>query len=314
MKPLLSTLDVTILEQRAAAGLELLGSCTVCPRRCAVDRTSGQEGFCRTGRLAKVASATLHFGEEDVLVGRGGSGTIFFSGCNLGCVFCQNWEISHDAVGEEFGPADLARVMLDLQRQGAENINFVTPTHVVPQILEALIPAREMGLMLPLVYNCGGYESLSTLALLDGIVDVYMPDAKFWDGGTALRLCDAADYPERARQALLEMHRQVGDLEIDSGGGARRGLLVRHLLMPGGLAGTTEWVEFLKNEISPHTYLNIMNQYRPCGEARRHSELRGQVGFEEYLEALQAAQDAGMTRLDQGGFRLAERLMRRLLG
>jgi putative pyruvate formate lyase activating enzyme len=314
MKPKLENLSHSALEQRVASGLELLGRCTLCPRRCSVDRASGQEGFCRTGRLAKVASATLHFGEEDVLVGRGGSGTIFFSGCTLGCLFCQNWEISHGEVGEELEPVELARMMLDLQRQGAENINFVTPTHVVPQILEALVPAREMGLELPLVYNCGGYERLSTLALLDGVVDIYMPDAKFWDGEIALRLCDAADYPERARQALREMHRQVGDLEMNAGGVALRGLLVRHLLMPEGLAGTTEWVRFLKNEISPHTYLNIMNQYRPCGEAGRHPELRGQVGFDEYIEALQAAQDIGMTRLDQGGFRLAERLMRRLLG
>jgi putative pyruvate formate lyase activating enzyme len=309
MNPLLSTIAPEELLAKVSASIELLHSCTVCPRRCAVDRTAGEAGFCRIGRRARVASWNLHFGEEEVLVGRGGSGTIFFSGCNLGCVFCQNYEISHAPDGRELTSEELARLMLDLQRQGAENINFVSPTHVAPQIVESLPLARKLGLKIPLVYNCGGYERMETLRILDGIVDIYMPDAKFWDGAHAGRYCLAEDYPDRVRDALREMHRQVGDLVLDEHGVARRGLLVRHLLMPGRLAGTAEWIEFLCREISPRTYLNIMNQYRPCGDAHKYPELSGSVGLAEYLGALEAARAAGMTRLDQGGYRLVERIL-----
>jgi putative pyruvate formate lyase activating enzyme len=312
MNPFLVSITPKALRRTIDASLELLRSCSLCPRSCGVDRTAGETGFCRIGRWARVSSWTLHFGEEEVLVGTGGSGTIFFSGCNLGCVFCQNYEISHEPEGREHTPEELARLMIALQRQGAENINFVSPTHVVPQILESLPLAVELGLEIPLVYNCGGYESLETLKLLDGVIDIYMPDTKFWDGVHAERFCLAENYPERAKAALREMHRQVGDLTLDKDGVARQGLLVRHLLMPGGLAGTAEWVDFLEREISPLTYLNIMNQYRPCGEAHKFPELSGSVDLDEYLGVLEAARKAGMTRLDQGGFRRFERILRSL--
>jgi putative pyruvate formate lyase activating enzyme len=312
MNSRLTTIAPEELQAKIGKSIELLEHCTVCPRRCEVDRTSGETGFCRIGRWARVASWNLHFGEEEVLVGGQGSGTIFFSGCNLGCVFCQNYEISHEPAGLEHGPEELAELMLSLQRQGAVNINFVTPTHVAPQVLEALPAAREQGLKIPLVYNCGGYESMEMLRLLDGVIDIYMPDAKFWDEERAGKYCLAKDYPGRAREALREMHRQVGDLLLDRDGVAVQGLLVRHLLMPGSIAGTAEWVDFLRREISPHTYLNIMNQYRPCGEALKHPELSGSVSFGEYLDVLDAARKAGMDRLDEGGFRLVERILRRL--
>lgn len=302
------------LEYRGKRAMDSLGSCRICPRNCQVNRLNGEVGFCRIGRLTVVASYNLHFGEEDVLVGRDGSGTIFFSGCNLGCVFCQNWDISHTREGEQETKVGLAKIMIQLQDMGAENINVVTPTHVTPQILEALPIARDMGLTLPLVYNCGGYESVETLQLLDGIVDIYMPDAKFWDSAAAKKYCLAEDYPERARQAIVEMHRQVGDLKVNDQGVAVSGLLVRHLVMPGGLAGTREWMEFLAKEISPNTYVNIMNQYRPCGEADRFPELLDRVSGDEYEQALEMARRAGLTRLDDGGKNKAEKVLRRLLG
>ncbi len=313
-KTYLQRCDRKLLEARIAQGIDLLSSCTVCPRFCHVDRTQGEIGFCKIGRLARVASWNLHFGEEDVLVGSGGSGTIFFSGCNLGCVFCQNWDISHKGAGREVSAEELAEMMLGLQDQGAENINFVTPSHVTVQILEALPLALDKGLSIPLVYNCGGYERLETLKLLDGVIDVYMPDSKFMDPESARKYCLAEDYPDMARQAIREMHAQVGDLVVDERGVVRQGLLVRHLLMPGDLAGTREWIEFIVREISSKTYVNIMNQYRPCGDARKFPELQEGIGYEEYLDILQQAENAGLTRLDQGGFRLAEKVLKRFFG
>jgi len=293
-------LENGILERRAAQALDALANCTLCPRRCAVDRTAQETGICKTGRLAVVASYNAHFGEETPLVGRNGSGTIFFSHCNLLCVFCQNYEISHLGEGRELDEAQLAAIMLDLQRAGCHNINFVTPSHVVPQILAALVIAARKGLRVPLVYNCGGYDRVETLRMLDGIVDIYMPDFKFWDAGIARDTCDAPDYPEVASRALLEMHRQVGDLRIDRDKGlAYKGVLVRHLVLPGALAGTAGIMRFIAEKVSPATYVNVMSQYRPCGRAKEMPALAQALAPVEYDRALQEARQAGIKRLDK---------------
>lgn len=288
------------LAQRAAAAHQLLASCTLCPRQCRVNRLAGESGFCRTGTRARIASYGPHFGEESSLVGQYGSGTIFFAGCSLGCCFCQNFAISQaDAVGEEVSAAELAAIMLELQNTGCHNINLVTPSHVVPQILAALIPALEAGLHIPLVFNCSGYESLETLALLDGVVDIYLPDAKFWQPATAARYTGAADYPQRMREALLEMQRQVGSLVVDKEGCAGSGLMIRHLLMPGLLEETKAILHFIALHLPADTYLNIMAQYHPCGRAVEFAELRGAISPEDYQIALDYAQQQGLHRLDQ---------------
>ena len=296
----LQALENGILERRAAQALDRLANCTLCPRRCAVDRTAGETGICKTGRLAVVASYNAHFGEETPLVGRHGSGTIFFSHCNLLCLFCQNYEISHLGEGRELDDAQLAAIMLDLQAAGCHNINFVTPSHVVPQILAALLIAARKGLRVPLVYNCGGYDRVETLRMLDGIVDIYMPDFKFWDAAVARDTCDAPDYPEVASRALIEMHRQVGDLRIDPEEGlACKGVLVRHLVLPGALAGTAGIMRFITEKISPDTYVNVMLQYRPCGRAKEIPALAQALSPVEYDRAVQEARQAGITRLDK---------------
>lgn len=295
------------LAQRVEQAVARLAACDLCPRACGVNRLEDEAGFCGTGRKAVVASFNPHFGEEAPLVGETGSGTIFFAGCNLRCVFCQNHDISHDpGAGLPATPEELAGVMLDLQRQGCRNINFVTPTHVVPQILEALPVALEHGLRLPLVYNCGGFESVETLRLLDGVVDIYMPDVKIWEPARAEVLLHARDYPARAREAVAEMHRQVGDLVLDEDGVAVSGLLVRHLVMPGGAAGSGEWMRFLAG-LSRETYVNIMDQYRPCADAVTMDGLDRAITGEELAEARLAARQSGLTRLDErdrGFFRL----------
>ncbi|MFZ5427495.1 MAG: radical SAM protein [Thermodesulfobacteriota bacterium] len=302
-----------LLVPRARAALALMRGCRLCPRACGVDRHQGETGWCGVGRKARVASYDLHFGEEDCLVGSGGSGTVFFSGCNLGCVFCQNADISRrPESGREVSPRELASMMLDLQARGAVNINFVTPSHVAAQILEALPLAVEGGLSLPLVYNTGGYDSLETLALLQGVVDIHMPDVKYWAPDTAGRLCAAGDYPQAARAAVKAMHAQVGDLKLDASGLARRGLLVRHLVLPGGLAGTREWMEFLAREVSPGTYVNLMDQYRPCAEAAKHPPLDRALTPEEFQEARRQAGEAGITRFDQRGQAYLQRLLNRM--
>jgi putative pyruvate formate lyase activating enzyme len=285
-----------VLQDRARAALSRLQACDICPRRCGADRSSGDVGFCRSGRNARVACFAPHFGEEAPLVGRGGSGTIFFSGCNLACVFCQNYEISQEDRGTEVDAQVLAGMMLQLQEQGCHNINLVTPTHVVPQILEALLLARAEGLAIPLVYNSGGYDSVETLRLLDGIFDIYMPDAKYGSDGPALAYSSAPGYTEIMKAAIREMHRQVGDLVIDADGIVRRGLLVRHLLLPGDAAGAAEVIRFLSEEISPSTCLNIMDQYRPEYQACRFPELCRPVSQEEYARALRMAAEAGLIR------------------
>jgi putative pyruvate formate lyase activating enzyme len=294
-----------LLAERVQQAVQLLKECRLCPRQCKVDRLHDERGICRTGRKAIVASFHAHHGEESPLVGRFGSGTIFFSYCNLLCSFCQNYEISHGGEGSEIEPKDLAAIMLRLQQRGCHNINLVTPTHVVPQILESLLPAVENGLSIPIVYNSSGYEALPTLEVLRGIVDIYMPDFKFWDAQWAKRYCTAPDYREKAARALKEMHSQVGDLMVDSQGIAEKGLLVRHLVMPHGISGTKEVLEFIAKEVSPHTYVNVMDQYRPCGRAYEDEFINRRISAKEYSDALTWARDAGLKRLDQRhGFHL----------
>lgn len=288
------------LERKAEIGRRLLRRCTLCPRRCRVDRHAGEIGVCGIGARARVASYGPHFGEEAVLVGPGGSGTIFLTGCSLRCCFCQNFDISQgDEPGQEVDDGDFAAIMLELQARGCSNINLVTPSHVVPQILAALLRAVEGGLRIPLVYNSSGYDSAPTLDLLASAVDIYLPDLKFWLPATAGRYADAPDYPDIARQAIRRMHRQVGDLEVGADGLARRGLLVRHLLMPGQGEETAAILGFLATEISPSTYVNIMAQYHPCGQAERFPELCRGVSGAEYRQALACARSLGLTRLDQ---------------
>jgi len=269
------------MDERTQNAYRLMDPCTLCPRRCKVHRLQGEEGFCGIGALPVVSSAGPHFGEESVLVGRGGSGTIFFAGCNLGCAFCQNFDISHRKVGHAVSPEQIAEAMLQLQRIGCINVNTVTPTHVTPHIMEAISIARGRGLRVPTVYNCGGYESVETLRLLEGTIDIYMPDAKFADPETAAELCRARDYPEVNRAALKEMHRQVGDLVVENGV-AKRGLLVRHLVMPNDVCKSLEVMDFLANEISRNTFVNVMDQYRPVFKAREHAKIARTITADEF--------------------------------
>jgi putative pyruvate formate lyase activating enzyme len=287
------------LARRVQAAYARLEACDICARECGVNRRQSAKGAaCRTGERAVVSSVGPHFGEEDPLVGSGGSGTIFFSWCNLRCRFCQNAEISQLGYGSETEPEELAGMMLKLQQMGCHNINLVSPSHVVPQILAGLLIAAEAGLHLPLVYNTGGYDSLKTLALLDGVVDIYMPDMKYADAKVARRFSQIDNYPAANQAAVKEMHRQTGDLVTDVRGVAQRGLLVRHLVLPEGLAGTAEIVHFLRDEISPRTYINVMAQYRPCHEAHNLPPLDRRITHDEYREALELAEEAGL-RLDQ---------------
>ncbi|MDP2920402.1 MAG: radical SAM protein [Dehalococcoidia bacterium] len=277
----------------------MLAECRLCPRECRVNRLAGQTGKCQTADSAIVSSYGPHFGEETPLVGKGGSGTIFFTHCNLKCIYCQNYTISQLGEGEPASAEKIARIMLHLQESGCHNINFVSPTHVVPFILEALVSATAHGLTVPLVYNTGGYDSLETLHLLDGVIDIYMPDMKYTDTKVAEELSGIKNYPSINHAAVKEMHRQVGDLAIDERGIAQRGLLVRHLVLPGKLAGTEEVTRFLAEEVSPDTYLNIMAQYHPAHRAMDNTLLSRRVTHEEYREALDYARRHGMQRLDK---------------
>jgi len=287
------------LQARVAQAYELLSICDVCAWHCRVDRRAGQVGVCRTGERAKVSSYGPHLGEEDPLRGWRGSGTIFFTRCNLKCQFCQNHDISQTDAGREVEPEELAAMMLELQAQGCHNINLVSPSHVVPQIMAAVLIAAQAGLRLPLVYNTGGYDSMEMLRLLDGVVDIYMPDMKYADAETARRYSKIPNYPQVNRAAVREMHRQVGDLQVNEKGLATRGLLVRHLVLPENLAGTGEIVRFLAAEISPHTYLNLMDQYRPAYRAYRFPELNRRITHGEYEAAVKMAHQAGLHRLDE---------------
>ena len=295
----IETFKKGLLQEKVHKAHNLLKSCVLCPRKCGIDRQSGETGFCNTGRLAWVSSYNPHFGEEDALVGIHGSGTIFFTHCNLRCLFCQNFDISHQGCGQEVSADEMAAMMLALQNRGCHNINFVTPSHVVPQILSALEVAIRHGLSVPLVFNTGGYDRVATLKLLEGVFDIYMPDFKFWDSQIAENACQAADYPEVARRALLEMHRQAGDLQLDETGIARRGLLIRHLVLPDGRAGTREIMRFIAQRLSPDSYVNIMSQYRPCGRAAEVKGLNSHLAPKEYQMAVQAAKEEGINRLDR---------------
>lgn len=276
---------------------QALAECRLCGHACGVDRRR-ETGRCRTGVRAVVASYGPHHGEEAVLSGWRGSGTIFFSWCNLGCIYCQNADISQHGEGRELDPQALARLMLALQDQGCHNLNLVSPTHVLPMALEALALASEAGLRLPLVWNTGGYESAEALALVDGVVDIYMPDMKYADEGVGWRLSGAADYPRVNRDAVREMHRQVGDLVVDRDGLAARGVLVRHLVLPQGLAGTAAVARFLAEEVSPDTYLNLMAQYHPCHRAGEHGELGRRITAAEYRAAADACRAVGLRRVE----------------
>lgn len=294
------------LTRRGRAALELLrGSCRVCPRECSVDRLSDQPGLCKIGRRAIVASHFPHFGEEDCLRGWRGSGTIFFGGCNLRCVFCQNYEVSWQVQGQQAGPEELAGMMLELQGIGCHNINWVTPEHVVPQILEALPLAIEGGLRLPIVYNTSAYDSADSLALMDGVVDIYMPDLKLASSELARRYLGKREYFEVASRNVTEMRRQVGDLVLDEQGLARRGLIVRHLVMPGALAETEAVLRFVADELGPDTYVNLMGQYRPAGRSDRYQEINRRPYPEELARAFAIADGLGLRRLDSRSRRQA---------
>lgn len=295
----LGLLESGELKVRVTDAYEHLSICDVCAWKCPVDRRAGKLGMCRTGERARISSYVAHMGEEDPLRGWRGSGTIFFARCNLRCQYCQNHDISQGAAGEEIEPERLAAIMLELQAHGCHNINLVSPSHVVPQIMKAVLIAAEAGLHLPLVYNTGGYDSLEMLRLLDGVVDIYMPDMKYASAQIAKIYSKASNYPRINQDAVREMHRQVGDLQIDSHGLALRGMLVRHLVLPNKLAGSEQVVRFLAEEISTDTYLNLMDQYRPAYKASQYTKLTRRITQQEYQEAVQAAEQAGLHRLDE---------------
>ena len=286
------------LEKRIKTLFKKLESCDLCPRKCRVNRLKDEKGVCKTGNKAVVSSFGPHFGEESPLVGHSGSGTIFFTHCNLGCIFCQNYDISHQGYGNPVDEEYIVKVMLKLQNMGCHNINFVTPTHVIPQIVKAVSQAAEEGLNLPLVYNSGGYDSVETLRILDGIFDIYMPDFKYSDPDVAKKYSNAPDYPEVIKSALKEMHRQVGDLVLDSRGIAQRGLLIRHLVLPDDQAGTSETMRFISKELSVNSYVNVMQQYRPEYKACEYPPLDRRIKRDEFLKAVKIAKDNGIKRLD----------------
>jgi putative pyruvate formate lyase activating enzyme len=290
-----------IFAERIEQAYAILERCTLCPRRCGVNRLNGQRGFCRSPEQAVVYSYGPHFGEELPLVGDNGSGTIFFSHCNLRCVFCQNWPIAHEGLGTQTSDEDLADMMLDLQRRGTHNINLVTPTHVMPHILNATRIAMQKGLRLPLCYNTSGYDCVEAVKLLDGLVDIYLPDLKFMDGVEAERynLARAADYPQVAQEGIIEMQRQVGNLLMDERGIALHGLIIRHLVMPNRVAGTREFVQWVANHLPTDTYVNIMAQYRVEHKAFEYKRIARAITSEEYVEAMEWAIEAGLTNLDQ---------------
>jgi putative pyruvate formate lyase activating enzyme len=281
-------------EMKAVEGLrEMIRGCRLCPRRCGVDRAAAEVGACRIGREAVVASSGPHFGEEPVLVGRGGSGTIFFAGCNLDCVFCQNSDLSHSDEGQRVAPAALAAMALGLERRGCENINVVTPTHVSHAVAEAIVLGREQGLAVPVVYNCGGYESVETLRLLEGLVEIYMPDFKWADADAGRQYSGVPDYPAVAEAALAEMYRQVGPLELDDRGVAARGVLVRHLVMPGNLARSHKVIDAVARA-APGSTINVMAQYRPCYRAAKFPELLARVRPADVAELQDYAASCGL--------------------
>jgi putative pyruvate formate lyase activating enzyme len=288
------------LAKRIQEAYAIFEDCRLCPRECGVNRTKGERGFCGAPAKAVVFGAHPHFGEEMPLVGYGGSGTIFFSNCNLRCVFCQNWPIAHEGRGKEVEDKDLADMMLRLQKIGCHNINLVTPTHVMPNILNATRTALKKGLHLPLFYNTSGYERLEILKILDGIVDIYKPDMKYMDSDKAAKYSDgASDYPEVTKKAVIEMNRQVGELVTDEQGIALRGLIIRHLVMPNRVAGTEKFARWVADNLPKSTYVNIMAQYHVDYKAYDYPEIARAITVEEFLEAMNWAEKAGLTNLDQ---------------
>jgi putative pyruvate formate lyase activating enzyme len=285
----ISLFEKGALSQRVQSLKEFLSECRLCPRECRANRLNGEVGYCGAGAEPMISNAFPHFGEEPPLVGYHGSGTIFLAHCNLRCVFCQNYDISHLGHGERITSSDMAQVMVRLQEMGCHNINFVTPTHYTPQIVASLPEAIEKGLRLPIVYNCSGYESIEVIRLLEGVVDIYMPDAKYMDQRHSKQFSNAPDYPEVIKKVLKEMHRQVGDLTTNSKGIAERGLLIRHLVMPDGVASSEAVLGFIAEEISIHSYVNIMDQYRPEYQAHEYPEINRRITHKEYLEAIQWA-------------------------
>lgn len=288
-----------VLEAKVRQAFDLYAPCSLCPRKCGVNRLKGETGFCRSPLTPMVYSAQAHFGEETPLVGHSGSGTIFFSHCNLRCVFCQNWPIAHEGRGRQTDETQLAEMMLTLQGRGCHNINLVTPTHVMPHILKAVRLAHAQGLRVPLVYNTSGYELPEVVALLDGLVDIYLPDIKYGHGEQAgIYSAGATDYPEHAKRSTAEMHRQVGLLETDARGVALRGLIIRHLVMPNRVAGSREVLEWISRSLHKSTYVNIMPQYRVEYKAFDFPEIARGITVEEYLEVLDWARELGLDNLD----------------
>ncbi len=287
--------NLTRLKMVAEELYDSLSSCFLCPRNCGVNRLRGEKGYCGADADLVVSSYGPHFGEEPPLVGIGGSGTIFLTFCNLKCVFCQNYDISHLGYGEVVTFDNMADMMLYLQRRGCHNINFVTPTHYVPQILFSVYKAAMKGLNLPLVYNCGGYESFEVIKKLSGLIDIYMPDIKFFDKGACVKYMNAPDYPEVVKEVVKEMHQQVGDLIIERGV-AVKGLLIRHLVMPGYVEDSKKIMDFIYNELSPNSYVNIMNQYRPLFKAHEFKEIARRVSYSEYMEVVRYAESIGLKR------------------
>ncbi len=293
------------LNERIRQLYSLMKECKLCPRNCLAKRFEGNYGVCRSTDQLLVSSLSAHYGEESPLVGWNGSGTIFFTNCNLWCLYCQNYEISHLRHGEVITINQLAEAMLSLQQLGCHNINFVTPTHFIPQIIDAVGIAVEKGLNVPLVYNCGGYESVETLKLLDGIIDIYMPDIKYSVNQNAYKYSGAKDYWDVVQPAIIEMHRQIGDLKINPFGIAERGLLIRHLVLPNDIAGSKKVLDFIANKVCIDSYVNIMDQYRPAFKAYRYPELSRNITTDEYYEVINYAESIGLHR----GFGKYEKLL-----
>jgi putative pyruvate formate lyase activating enzyme len=305
-RPAYLSLGTDELRERAHVAVARLAECRMCPRDCGVNRLEDRWSACKTGRHAVVGSYFAHFGEEDCLRGWNGSGTIFFSHCNLRCVFCQNYDISQaikpgKAAAPGSTPREIAVMMLELQQRGCHNINFVTPEHVVAQVLEAIAEAVPLGLRLPIVYNTSAYDALESLTVMDGIVDIYMPDFKYWSAERSRTYMKAEDYPEAARAAIKEMHRQVGELVVDRAGLAKRGLIIRHLVMPGCLEETRSILEWIATDLGPDTYVNLMDQYYPAGKvnATSYVEINRRLAHHEFREAQRIARELGLRRLDE---------------
>lgn len=296
MQPSYLSLSRSELQDRVEELRKKLKDCRLCPLACGVDRLSGEKGRCNSGEELLVSSVAPHHGEERPLVGRYGSGTVFLSNCNLGCVYCQNYELSQLGRGQGMTTGEVSEGMLELQSRGCHNINWVSPTHFVPQLVESLVKAIDGGLEVPVVYNSGGYDSLETLRLLDGIVDIYMPDMKYANNEFGLEYSGVPDYWEVNKKAVKEMYRQVGDLKIDDSGVARRGLLIRHLVLPEEIAGTEKVLRFIGEKVSRNSYVNVMDQYRPCWKASEHEELARPITGTEFRRAVDLARDLGLDR------------------